>query len=67
MEFNSTDELKKRVYPALQSKNNELNKLGYKVTCDDIWNYLSSNVFPNKVNLTLYDVVNCIMNYKPKK
>ena len=41
MEFNSINELRERLMPALRSKLKELHSCGYKyIGIDDIWNYL---------------------------
>ncbi len=66
MEFDSLDDLKKRVEPALNSKCNELKRFGYNISKEDIWNSLSKNVFSKSHNLTLYDVVLNIMKFDIK-
>ncbi len=67
MDFNNIDELKKRIEPALKSKSHEFRKEGYNITEEDIWQYLSQNVFRNSHNLTLYDIVKEIMHIDKEK
>lgn len=61
-EFNSVDELHMRVLPALNTRVQELNSLGVELNSDDIWSYLITNKWKNSVNLTLFDVVDDILN-----
>ena len=62
VEFKNLLELKERVTPALNSKLKELKNKNYNyVTIDDIWNFLIKN-WKNSKNLTLYDIVNDILN-----
>lgn len=62
IEFKSAEELYNRVEPALYSKVKEVNKLGFKyVTEKDIWNYLVDNVWKNKVNLELHELISDIL------
>ena len=63
IEFNNLKELKKRIEPAIDSKIKELKEKKYTiVTKEDIWNYLIKNKWKNSVNLTLYDIINDILN-----
>lgn len=62
IEFKNLDELKKRIMPAIQTKQKELNKKYKIVTQDDIWNYLIKTKWKKSTNLTLYDIVNDILN-----
>lgn len=62
IEFNNLEELKKRIMPAIQTKQKELNKKYKIVTQDDIWNYLIKTKWKKSTNLTLYDIVNDILN-----
>lgn len=63
IEFKNLEELKKRILPAIQTKLKELNKKQYKiVTQDDIWNYLIKTKWKKSTDLTLYDIVNDILN-----
>lgn len=61
MEFKSIKELYERVYPALFIKKRELKKMGIIVTEDEIWTYLSINIYKSKKNLTLADIVDEIL------
>lgn len=61
-EFNSVDELYNRVLPALNTRVQELSNLGVEVDSDDIWSYLISNKWKMSVDLTLFDIVNDILN-----
>ncbi len=61
-EFSNIKELKKRVTPALKTKLKELKSQNYTiVTLDDIWNY-SINKWKKSQDLTLYDIINDILN-----
>lgn len=64
--FNNLKELKQRITPALNTKVKELkqNNILY-VTNEDIWEYLKTNIWPNKTDLTLYDIVNDILKLQP--
>ena len=64
-EFNTIEELYNRVYPALHSKYKEfcIQKLPFlkeKV----IWKCLCETKWKNEVNLSLFDLVNDILNVK---
>lgn len=61
-EFNTQEELKQRITPAIQTKINELKSYYYEnVTEDDIWEYLK-NIWKKQKDLTLYDIVNDILS-----
>ena len=68
IEFRDLKELYNRVSPALYSKLKEIKRLNFKfVTEVDIWNYLVENVWNNKKNLELHELINDILyadNYK---
>ena len=59
IEFKNLLELKNRIEPAIKSKAKEFNKIKE----EEIWNYLKSK-WKNWTNLTLYDLINDIMNLK---
>jgi len=61
--FSSLEELYARLLPALRSKENELhqNHMIY-ITRKDIWQYFCSMKWNHSVNLTLYDMVDDILN-----
>lgn len=58
MEFNSLDELYKKVLPALEIKAQEYCNI---VTPRDIWDYLSKMVWPKTHDLTLAKIVDDIL------
>ena len=63
IEFNNLQELKKRVTPALDTKLKELKNYNYNlITTEDIWNYLTKNKWKKSSNLTLYDIINDLLN-----
>ncbi len=63
--FSSLESLYKRLLPALKSKQKELhqNHMIY-ITIEDIWNYLKNTKWNRGVNLTLFDMVDDILNTK---
>lgn len=61
-EFNSALDLYKKVMPALKIKKRELYKKGIKKEEKDIFNDLIKK-WSKKVNLSLNEVVNDILNY----
>lgn len=62
IEFKSIKELYDRVHPALTSKKTEFRRKGLNLKEEDIWNYLSDEIFKNSTNLTLGDIVSYIMH-----
>lgn len=61
--FNSLEDLYNRLKPALINKKNELYSLGYKnINEMDIWNYLKVKKWVNACNLSLYQMVDDIIN-----
>lgn len=64
-EFRNLEELYNRIKPALYSKRTELkrNHVSY-IKEEDIWNYLSENVWLKKEDLTLSEMVTDIMDLK---
>ena len=68
IEFKNIEELYKRVGPALYSKCLELRKIGMKhVSGKDIWLYLIDNVWKDKKELELSDMVSDILFADPEK
>lgn len=66
--FNSSEELFKRVKPAIHAKIEELKRLNFKNVKDiDIWNYLIEEKWKNGNNLALSDIVNDIINLDNKR
>ena len=63
IEFNNLKELKDRITPALNTKLKELKKNNYNIsTIEDIWNYLIEKKWKTAQNLTLYDIINDVLN-----
>ena len=63
IEFRDLKELYNRSKPALYSKLKEIRRLNFNfVTMRDIWNYLVDNVWNNKVNLELHELISDILN-----
>jgi hypothetical protein len=64
-DFESLDELYRRVYPALTIRVRELKYLGREeINEKAIWNFLSIHKWKNSKNLTLYDIINDIFHYE---
>ena len=61
MEFNSLQELKERVMPALRKKESDFKLQGIEYTADDIWNNLKNNKWMKSTNLSLNEIVNDIL------
>ncbi len=66
MNFNTIEELKDRVMPALKKRESDLKVLGFNKSSDDIFNELSF-YWKNKINLSLAELVDDILKYIPKK
>lgn len=61
--FGSLEELYKRIKPALKTKKEEMKRAGYiYIKEEDIWNYLKENKWINSKNLSLYQMVNDVLN-----
>ena len=62
VEFKSLKELYERVKPALYSKLKEIRNIGFKYVSEkDIWNYLIENVWKEKTNLELHELISDIL------
>lgn len=62
IEFKSASELYNRVLPALYSKVRELKNLGFKnINERDIWSYLVTTIWNDKVDLQLNDIISDIL------
>ena len=62
-DFSSLQELYLRLTPAFSSKMHEVKLKGYNyVKAIDIWNYLSEKKWNNKKDLSLYEMVDDILN-----
>lgn len=63
LEFSDVKELYKRLRPALNTKASEMHRDGYAyIKPDDIWNYLKEIKWKKSHNLSLYEMVNNILN-----
>lgn len=67
IKFNSLNELFNRLYPAFNTKVNELKSDGINVSEVELWNYLKSNNWQNNNSLTLYDMVSDIFSITKEK
>ena len=61
--FESIDELKERLMPAIKIRQESLKENGIDVSVDDIWNYFVS-MWKKTSNLTLADLVEDLLNKK---
>lgn len=62
-EFKTEAELYDRVKPALITKKEEMNRVGYSyITEEDIWNYLKEKKWVKEKGLSLYQMVDDILN-----
>ncbi len=68
IEFNSPEELYRRVHPALTSKVREFrrNKINF-IKEEDIWNYLVESKWKNGKGLELFNIVDDILNTNNKE
>lgn len=63
MEFKTQQDLYNHVLPALRTKKNAMVRHGYSyIKEEDIWNYLKETKWIKGKNLSLYDLVNDILN-----
>lgn len=63
IEFQSIKELYNRLLPALRTKKIEMNRVGINyVQEEDIWNYLKEIKWKKANNLSLYEMVNDVLN-----
>lgn len=61
--FQSLAELYERIKPALKTKQREMKREGYTyIKEEDIWNYLKEVKWKNSKNLTLFDMVDDVLN-----
>ena len=61
--FDSLDELYKRIKPALRTKKEEMKRAGFiYIKEEDVWNYLKEKTWVNSKNLSLYQMVNDVLN-----
>ncbi len=62
IKFKSLNELYKRLYPALNTRKNELANQKIEVTELDIWNYLKESIWDNNDELNLCEMVDNILS-----
>lgn len=63
IEFENSKELFNRLKPALRTKQSELKKVGYSyIHLIDIWDYLTTRKWKQAHNLSLYEMVDDILN-----
>lgn len=68
IEFNSLEELYKRLKPALTTKTDEIKRQGYTyIKEEDVWNYLKEVKWKTSINLSLYEMVSDILNLESEK
>ncbi|MGN1379832.1 MAG: post-transcriptional regulator [Bacilli bacterium] len=65
--FKSLNELFNRLYPALNTKVNELKKENILVSEIMLWNYLKEYIWLDSTSLTLYDMVENIFSLDKEK
>lgn len=62
IKFKSLNELYTRLYPAFSMKKSELIEKKIEVREIDLWNFLKENIWTGTSRLTIYDMVNDILN-----
>ncbi|MEG2322159.1 MAG: post-transcriptional regulator [Bacilli bacterium] len=63
IQFDSLEQLYERLKPALNAKQQEMIRQGYKyIKQTDIWNYLKEVKWQKDSNLSLYEMVNDVLN-----
>ena len=63
IEFQNIKQLYNRLLPALRTKKSEMIRYGINyVSEEDIWNYLKEIKWKKANNLSLYDMVNDVLN-----
>ena len=68
MEFNSKEDLYQKLLPVFAVKERLLSITTYKnININDIWSYLSINVWCHTKNLTTQKIVNDIIIFDPSK
>lgn len=60
--FNSLDELKLRIMPALKVRKRELKKININITEEELWNYFVDKYWKKANNLSLAKMVDHILN-----
>lgn len=67
IKFKSLNELYERVYPALNTRKEELYKKGVRVSELDIWTYLKKNKWDKEERINLCDMVGNILNLEDEQ
>lgn len=68
VDFTNLKDLYQNILPALSIKRKELIKDGINyIYEEDIWNYFRTKIWPYKKNLTLYDIIDDILNVDKEK
>lgn len=62
IKFNSVEEVKRRLMPALRIRRRELKKEGINLEIDLLWTYCVNNYFKKATNLSLSMMVDYILN-----
>lgn len=60
--FNSLEELKVRIMPALRVRKRELKKSNINITEEELWHYFVDNYWKNATNLSLAKMVDNVLN-----
>ena len=60
--FTNMNDLYKRVLPALNTRKYELKRIKFNVNSLDIWDYCVSNLWRNKKDLRIYEMVSDILS-----
>lgn len=61
IEFNSLSDLKNKVYPVLTIKKSYFSRIGYSVTENEIFDYLSENKWKRSKDLRFFQIINDII------
>lgn len=62
IKFSTVEELRKRLTPALRNRMRSLKRRGTVITEDELWNYFVRNYWKNSMGLSLYQMVDDILN-----
>ena len=63
LEFSSLKELYEHIKPALSTKVSEMHRVGFSyIKEEDIWNYLKEIKWKKASDLSLYEMINDILN-----
>lgn len=66
IKFSSIDELKKRLTPALRNRVRSLKRNNVIMTEDELWNYFVRTYWKSSLGLSLYQMVDDILNREIK-